>query len=186
MASAMTSRARTTNCAPLLKYFACLALVHACITPKSAAQGRPRNSRDDGTVSSRRGSQQNSLQLKIRNIATEAHGKVSVACALPGDELSCDLYPNATPPMQSVFKLPLSLAVLHQVERGSLSLDQAAHFAPNDRILPTTNSPLQDRYPEANVDVSLTELLRLTVSLSDNVAADLLLRLVGGPKAVNE
>jgi beta-lactamase class A len=175
-----------TNHGSLLKYFACLALVHACITPKSAAQRRPRNSRDDGTVSSRRGSQRNSLQLKIRNIAMDAHGKVCVACALPGDELSCDLNPNATPPMQSVFKLPLALAVLHHVEQGSLLLDQVIHFAPDDRILPTTNSPLQDRYPEANVDVSLMELLRLSVSLSDNVAADLLLRLVGGPKAVNE
>ncbi|HVH70852.1 MAG TPA: serine hydrolase, partial [Candidatus Dormibacteraeota bacterium] len=82
--------------------------------------------------------------------------------------------------MQSVFKLPLALMVLHNVEQGSLSLDQAVHFAPDDRILPETNSPLQGRYPEANVDVSLMELLRLTVSLSDNVGADLLLRLVGG------
>ena len=161
----------TTNRAPLLKYFACLRLVHACITPKGTAQGRPQNSRDDGTVASRRGSQRNSLQLRIRNITTDAHGKVSVACALPGDEVSCDLNPNVTPPMQSVFKFPLAVAVLHNVEQGSWSLDQAVHFAPDDRILPETNSPLQDQYPEANVDDSFMELLRLTVSLSDNPPA---------------
>ncbi len=58
-------------------------------------------------------------------------------------------------------------------------------FRPGDRILPHVYSPLQDQYPSAGVDVPLRELLRLTVSLSDNVAADILLRLVGGPKVVN-
>jgi beta-lactamase class A len=87
--------------------------------------------------------------------------------------------------MQSVFKLPLALTVLHQTEQGTLSLDQPVRFLPQDRILPHVYSPLQDRYPGAGVDVPLRELLRLTVSLSDNVAADILLRLLGGPKAVN-
>jgi beta-lactamase class A len=58
-------------------------------------------------------------------------------------------------------------------------------FLPQDRILPHVYSPLQDQYPGAGVDVPLHELLRLTVSLSDNVAADILLRLVGGPQVVN-
>jgi beta-lactamase class A len=51
--------------------------------------------------------------------------------------------------------------------------------------LPHVYSPLQDQYPNAGVDVPLHELLRLTVSRSDNVAADILLRLVGGPQTVN-
>ena len=128
---------------------------------------------------------QEPLRQKIRAIAREAHGKVSVACSLPGSTLNCDLNPNARPPMQSVFKLPLAFTLLHQVEKGTLSLDQPVRFLPEDRILPHVYSPLQDQYPDAGVDVSLRELLRLTVSVSDNVAADILLRLVGGPKAVN-
>jgi beta-lactamase class A len=125
------------------------------------------------------------LKQQIRAIAHEAHGKVSVACSLPGSALNCDLNPNAHRPMQSVFKLPLAITVLHQVEQGALSLDQPVRFLPRDRILPHVYSPLQDQYPSAGVDVILRELLRLTVSRSDNVAADILLRLVGGPKAVN-
>ena len=58
-------------------------------------------------------------------------------------------------------------------------------FLPEDRILPHAYSPLQDKYPDAGVDVPLRELLRLTVSLSDNVAADILLRLVDGTKEVD-
>jgi beta-lactamase class A len=86
--------------------------------------------------------------------------------------------------MQSVFKLPLALTVLHQVEQRTLSLDQPVRFLPQDRI-PRAYSPLQDQHPNGGVDVPLRELLRLDVSLSDNVAADILLRLVGGPEVVN-
>jgi beta-lactamase class A len=125
------------------------------------------------------------LQKQIREIAADAHGKVSVACSLPGSSLNCDLNPQAHPPMQSVFKLPLAITVLHQVEQGTLSLDQPIRFLPSDRFVPHAYSPLQDKYPEANVDVSLRELLRLAVSLSDNAAADILLRLAGGPEPVN-
>jgi beta-lactamase class A len=128
---------------------------------------------------------QEPLPRQIRAIAAVARGKVSVACSLPGAALNCDLNPHAKPPMQSVFKLPLALLVLHQVEQGRLSLDQPVRFLPRDRILPHVYSPLQDQYPEAGVDVPLRELLRLTVSLSDNVAADILLRVVGGPKTVD-
>jgi len=128
---------------------------------------------------------QEALRQQIRAIAIEAHGKVSVACSLPGSALNCDLNPNGQPPMQSVFKLPLALLVLLQVEQGRLSLDQPVRFLPEDRILPHVYSPLQKQYPDAAVDVPLRELLRLTVSLSDNVAADMLLRLVGGPTVVD-
>src|SRR5882724_4308404 len=125
-------------------------------------------------------SAQQSLRQQIRVIAADARGKVSVACSLPGTDLNCDLNPQAHPPMQSVFKLPTALTVLHHVEQETLSLDQQVRFLPSDRILPHAYSPLQDKYPDAGVDVPLRELLRLTVSLSDNVAADILLRLVGG------
>jgi beta-lactamase class A len=129
---------------------------------------------------------QEPVRQQIRAIAREAHGKVSVACSVSGSALNCDLNPNARPPMQSVFKLPLALTVLYQVEQKTFSLDQPVRFLRQDRILPHVYSPLQDQYPDAGLDVPLRELLRLSVSLSDNVAADILLRLVGGPKAVNE
>lgn len=86
--------------------------------------------------------------------------------------------------MQSVFKFPLVLAAFARIEQGGFQLDQPIRFLPGDRILPTTYSPLQDQYPDANVDVPLRELMRLAVSLSDNAAADTLLRILGGPARV--
>jgi beta-lactamase class A len=127
---------------------------------------------------------QPSLRRKIAEIASGAHGKVSVACSLPGAQLNCDLNPHAHPPMQSVFKAPLAFTALHLMEQGKLALDQPIRFRPSDRILPHAYSPLQDQYPAANVDIPLRRLLAMSLSLSDNVAADLVLRVIGGPAVV--
>jgi beta-lactamase class A len=129
---------------------------------------------------------QTGLQRQIGVIAADARGKVSVACALPDSQLNCDLDPHAHSPMQSVFKLPVSVTALHLVEQRKFSLDQPLRFLPSDRILPHTYSPLQDKYPDGNVDVPMRELLRLAASLSDNVAADIVLRTIGGPAVVND
>lgn len=129
---------------------------------------------------------QQRLQQQIRIIAEDAHGKVSVACSLPGTTLNCELNPTSHPSMQSVFKLPLALTILHQLELGKFRLDQPVPFRTTDLILPKPYSPLQDKYPQAGVDVPLGDLMRMTVSLSDNTAADILLRLVGGPKNVGD
>ena len=129
---------------------------------------------------------QANLRDQIAKIAAEAKGRVAIACSLPGSRINCDLNPRAHPPMQSVFKLPLVVAVLHSVEKGALQLDQPIRFLASDRILPQAYSPLQDKYPAAEVDVPLRELLRLAVSLSDNAAADILLRIIGGPRAVDD
>jgi beta-lactamase class A len=127
---------------------------------------------------------QSTLQQQVRAIAADAGGKVSASCSLPNSTFRCDLDPHAHPPMQSVFKFPLAITAFHQVEQGTLSLDQPVRFLPSDRILPHTHSPLQDKYPQANVDVALRELLHLAISESDNVATDIVLRLVGGPSMV--
>ena len=128
---------------------------------------------------------QSALERRIAAIAAEAQGRVAVACSLTGTDLRCDLNPHAHPPMQSVFKLPLAITALHMIENGKLSLDRPVRFLASDRILPQTLSPLQDKCPAAEVDVPLRELLRLAVSLSDNTAADVVLRVIGGPAAVD-
>lgn len=74
----------------------------------------------------------------------------------------------------------------NQTEQGKFLLDQPVRFLREDLILPKPDSPLQDKYPDAEVDVPLRTLLQMTVSLSDNTAADILLRLAGGTKVVSE
>jgi len=87
--------------------------------------------------------------------------------------------------MQSVFKAPLVLTALHLIERGKFALDTPIRFRASDRM-PGAYSPLQDQNPAAEVDLPLRQLLKMAASLSDNVAADIVLRVIGGPTVVDE
>lgn len=88
-------------------------------------------------------------------------------------------------PMQSVFKFHIALAVLDLVDKGKLSLSQEVYIS-KERMQPDLYSPLRDKYPQGNVKLTLAEILKPTVSESDNVGCDVLLDLIGGPKAVDD
>jgi beta-lactamase class A len=125
-----------------------------------------------------------SARAKIQQIIEHANGRVGVTVIGPerGDTLSFNAHGHF--PMQSVYKFPLALAVLNQVDRGKLSLDRKILVRKKD-LLPRTWSPLRDKYPDGNVSVPLSELLAFTVSQSDNNGCDILFRLLGGPRTVN-
>lgn len=125
------------------------------------------------------------LHEQVAAIAARAHGRVGVACSLPGAVLDCALDADARLPMQSMYKLQIAMAALHQVEAGRWQLTTMVPFLPSDLFPFETHSPLQDQYPRAGVDVPLERLMQLAVSDSDNAACDLLLRLLGGPSAVD-
>jgi len=126
------------------------------------------------------------LSADIARIAGQAQGRVGVACSLPDKDLDCDLNAGDPFPMQSVYKFPIALATLHAVEEHHLHPHQQVRFLPSDLISPDQASPLRDAHPQANVDVSIQELLHLAVSQSDGVASDILMRTLGGPGAVDE
>ena len=129
---------------------------------------------------------QSPLHDDIVRIAAEAHGRVGVACALPGKALYCSLDSSELLPMQSVYKLPIAIAVFHAVETGHLSLSQKLHFTPSQLIAPTGYSPLRDQHSHGAVDMTVQELLRRTIVDSDNVTSDVLLRAIGGPSAAEQ
>ncbi|HEX4068261.1 MAG TPA: class A beta-lactamase [Acidobacteriaceae bacterium] len=138
---------------------------------------------------------QDSLSSRIAAIAMDAKGTVNVSCMLPGTNLNCDLNPHHHPPMQSMYKLPLALTALHLADMSKLlpdqrpgepteiTLNRTVRFLPTD-IIPGSYSPLTNRFPKANVDVTLREIVSLAVGQSDNGAEEILIRLVGGPLAV--
>lgn len=123
------------------------------------------------------------LQAELARAVAGFAGTVGVAVRGVEAGDSAQVNGGAHLPMQSVYKFPLALAVLHQVELGRLQLDQALLLRPAD-LLPNTWSPLRERYPTGNVRVPLREVLRYTVSESDNNGCDILFRLLGGPAAV--
>ena len=88
-------------------------------------------------------------------------------------------------PMQSVFKYHIALAVLDLVDQLKLSLDQKV-FIKKSELLPNTWSPIREKHPEGNFEMPISELIEYSVAMSDNVGCDVLLRLIGGPKVVND
>ncbi len=127
--------------------------------------------------------QKNSPKASVEQIVKSSAGTVGVAISGLEDNFSLTVNNDKRFPMQSVYKFPLALAVLNQVDKGKLSLDQKISVTKSD-MLPNTWSPLRDVYPDGG-DISLSELLRYTVSQSDNNGCDILFRLLGGTKAVD-
>ena len=80
--------------------------------------------------------------------------------------------------MQSVYKLPIGMAVLAQVDSGKLDLEQLVRVEKSDFVHSGQRSPIRDKNPKG-VQLSLRELLRYAVSESDGTASDVLLKLVG-------
>lgn len=124
------------------------------------------------------------LQAKVDAIVTQRQADVGVAIESGGSGGKAAHNAGKPFPMQSVVKFPLALAVLDSVDRGRLNLDDPVFLTPSD-LLPDTHSPLREKYPEANVAVPLREILTDTIILSDNNGCDILLRLLGGPQAVD-
>ena len=89
-------------------------------------------------------------------------------------------------PMQSVFKLHIATAVLHQIDHGKFRLEDslqitAKHIADYQKLY----SPLRQKYPNGG-RISIKELITYTVALSDNLGCDVLIDRVGGPEVVQQ
>ncbi|WP_138477449.1 class A beta-lactamase, subclass A2 [Dyadobacter bucti] len=127
--------------------------------------------------------QEQDLKAGITEIVGKANGTIGVGIMHLETRETTIVNEKHKFPMQSVFKFPLAMAVLDQVDKGKLSLDQKIHITKKD-LLPKTHSPLRDKYPDGNVDITLAAILDATVSWSDNNGCDILFRLLGGPKNV--
>jgi beta-lactamase class A len=82
-------------------------------------------------------------------------------------------------PFCSTFKLILAAAVLAQSVKASNLMEQRIRYGQGDIVTysPATAEHIAD-------GMTVTELCRATVELSDNTAANLLMKMLGGPSAV--
>jgi beta-lactamase class A len=81
--------------------------------------------------------------------------------------------------MCSTFKTYASARVLQMAEQGELSLDQKMFVDPGAIVI---NSPVTS--PRAGGEMTLAELCKATLQVSDNTAGNLLLKTIGGPQAI--
>jgi len=87
-------------------------------------------------------------------------------------------------PLQSTYKYHLGIAILDQVDKGKLTLDQPIKIS---KAYVTTDmySPIKDKYPNGTT-MALSEILNYTITQSDNVGCDVMFEILGGPDNVQK
>jgi len=125
------------------------------------------------------------LRSKIEQIITDKNAVVGVSIIGNNGKDSVSLNGDWRFPMQSVFKFHIALAVLSEVDKGNLSLDQKIVISKDDLLPEDFWSPLRDENPNGG-SFTIEKLIQYSVSQSDNIACDVLISLIGTPKKVEE
>jgi beta-lactamase class A len=85
--------------------------------------------------------------------------------------------------MQSVYKLPIAMAVLYADTMDRLSLDEKVAITPEDFVRRGVRSPLRDQFPQGG-EFTIRELIGMSMTESDGTASDVLMEQAGGPTEV--
>lgn len=125
------------------------------------------------------------LKKEIKQKIKGKNATIAVSVLDFDTKKSFDINGNKKLPMLSVFKFHIGLEVLNEVDKGKFDLDQKILIKKSD-LLENTWSPIRKKYPEGNIEIPLSELLKYTVAQSDNNGCDILLRLLGGTYIVQK
>lgn len=124
------------------------------------------------------------LEKRIQDVVKDKKAQVGVAVIIDGRD-TVTVNNEHRYPMMSVFKFHQALAVADYCQRKRWSFDTAVYISKDD-LKPDTYSPLRDKYPAGEFYLSLKDLLRYTLQMSDNNACDILFKQIGGVSVVDE
>lgn len=120
------------------------------------------------------------LEQQLKDIIANKKAQVGIAVIINGKD-TVTLNNDVRYPMMSVFKFHQALAVAKHLEQNKLPLTTSMHIKKTD-LHADTYSPLRDKYPQGNIDMSIGDLLVYTLQLSDNNACDILFNHIAGIK----
>src|SRR5712671_6124474 len=169
----------------ILLAYVCLpiSLASACARSTLTQNNNPTVRPTQSTVAGTDENLNHELEKRLEEIASAAKGKVGVAAVVLETGETVSLNPHDHFPMQSVYKLPIGMAVMKQVDAGKIKLDQKVQVTKDDFGSPGQHSPIRDNNPNG-VEMSVRELLRYAISESDGTASDVLMKIAGGPQAI--
>lgn len=123
-----------------------------------------------------------SLERDIHTLMRDKKALAGVAL-LTEDGLCAGVHMDAPFPLLSVIKFPLAVAVLEKMQHEQTALTSTIPVRA-EQLHTGTHSPLRDQRGRRDMQVSLEDLLRYTVTFSDNNGCDILMEYVGGPVVV--
>jgi beta-lactamase class A len=162
-----------------------ISMVSACYGSANQQKGNMANKPANSGEAKADDKRDRELQKQIEQIAAAAKGRVGVEAVVLETGETASLNGDGRFPMQSVYKFPIAMTALSQVDSGRLKLEQRVRVEKSDFVREGQRSPVRDQNPNG-VELSLKELLRFAVSESDGTASDVVLKLVGGPEVVNK
>lgn len=127
----------------------------------------------------------NELRQELNQIIKTKNATVGISIKGIEDKDTLSINGNLKMPLMSVFKFHIALTVLDKVDKGEFSLEQKIFIKKKD-LHENTWSPMKEEYPDGNMYLTLDQLLRYTVSHSDNNSCDILIDLVGGTSVVQK
>ena len=136
-----------------------------------------------GAQSTPGGSVDQGLEQRLKTICDRAQGTVGVSVVHIESGKTISINGKSQLPLYSVFKLPLAIAILKEVEENRLRLDQKIHVTPAEIVPGTPGNTALWLKP---VDRPVEELIEFSIARSDNTSAEKLLQAVGGPAKVTE
>ncbi len=125
------------------------------------------------------------LEQQFAQIAKDANGKVGIAAFVIETGQNASLNGNEKFAMQSVYKLPISMAVMKQVSEGKFKTDQQIEVKKEDFVSKGQASALRDKFPDGT-SIALWQLIEYAISQSDGTASDVLMNLAGGAGEVQK
>lgn len=120
------------------------------------------------------------LESAIDVLERRAGGRLGVCGFDAGSGVALAWRPDERFALCSTFKLLLAALVLHEADAGRLALDEELAFSRAD-LLP--HSPVVESRLDSG-GMTIAALAEATQTTSDNAAANLLMRRLGGPPAV--
>jgi len=121
------------------------------------------------------------LEARLTSIAEAAQGSVSVTVLDLRTGERASLHGQTARPMMSVFKLPIAVAALVDVDQGVLRLDQAIPITASEL---RHGGPIAEAWTRGEKAPSVETMLTRMLQDSDNTAGDKLLALLGGGASV--
>ncbi len=122
------------------------------------------------------------LEHEMARVSQIAGGEVGASVIHLESGRKVSFHEDERFPMASTFKIPVAVTLLHRVDLGELKLDQMIEIRASD--LHPGSGTLTELFNQPGVSLSIRNLMDLMLLISDNSAADIVLRLAGGPDAV--
>jgi len=161
------------------------ALVLSCTKSTTTAESRKETSpSSSATIAQNQpGSVEQELERRLKTLSERAQGTVGLTVVHIESGKTISINGKSQLPLYSVFKLPLAVAVLKDVEENRLRLDQKIHVTPAEIV---QGAPANTALWLKPVDYPIEKLIDFSIARSDNTSGDKLLELVGGPLKVTE